>query len=498
MEGEGPVVRVACAVGIRIAVNDVALAAAEAGVVDGDRAWREAIAAGVGDGRRHDAVGGDVGETVDGGLSASCGDGEVHRDDMVGVVPGVVGVIDRVGEGIYRVAASGAADEGGAGEREGAGVSAHNHGRCAGSKYVLCAVDDGIGVSHGSECHRRDGIDELPRIAVAGAVGVGVEVDHRAVSIGGEVHGRVAGVGDGGHFASAGVCERGGRGRGGFVGAGHGRRAGGGDGQGGQLDDVGVGPAVRMTCAVGEGVGIGHGAFAAGGVCADGRSVRSERMAAGVGDGRDKRCRGDGICQTADSVKTVGRGYDEVFGHHLVGVAPGVVGAVDGVGIDEGGVAAAVQEGAGVGAGVQVYALSAVGDDGQGGGKNFGETVDLQGVVRSGREAVRVEGVGVGPEGVVAGAVGVAVAEGDGAGAVEAEVGGAVHEDGDDGVAADVGDGVRRRSDDIHETRHGGSIVGRHVGDDVRHHDVEGEGPRGVFVSAICIGVSEGNSAFTI
>ena len=99
-----------------------------------------------------------------------------------------------------------------------------------------------------------------------------------------------------------------------------------------------------MAGTVGEGVGIGHGAFAAGGVCADGGSVRRERMAAGVGDGRDVRRRGDGIRQAADGVETVGRGYDEVFGHHLVGVAPGVVGAVDGVGIDEGGVAAAVGE----------------------------------------------------------------------------------------------------------------------------------------------------------
>ena len=75
------------------------------------------------------------------------------------------------------------------------------------------------------------------------------------------------------------------------------------------------------------------------------------------------------------------------------------------------------------------------------------------------------------------GAVGVSVAEDDGAGAVKVEGGGAVHENGIDGPAADIGDGLCCRSVDVHQTGHGAAVVGGHVGDDVGHHDVEGEGP---------------------
>ena len=122
--------------------------------------------------------------------------------------------------------------------------------------------------------------------------------------------------------------------------------------------------------------------------------------------------------------------------------------------------------------------------------------MDLQGVARCGREGIRVEGVGVGPEGVVASAVGVAIAEDDGAGAVKVEGGGAVHEDGIDGPAADIGDGLCRRSVDVHQTGHGAAVVGGHVGDDVGHHDVEGESPSGVNSSAIGVGVCERFGSF--
>ena len=97
-----------------------------------------------------------------------------------------------------------------------------------------------------------------------------------------------------------------------------------------------------MVGAVGEGVGVGHVALAAGGVCADGGPVRCECIAACIGDGRDMRRRDDGIRQTADSVETVGCGYDKVFWHDMIGVVPCVIRAVDSVGVDEGGVAASV------------------------------------------------------------------------------------------------------------------------------------------------------------
>ena len=96
----------------------------------------------------------------------------------------------------------------------------------------------------------------------------------------------------------------------------------------------------------------------------------------------------------------------------------------------------------------------------------------------------------------MAGAVGVSVAEDDGAGAVKVEGGGAVHEDGIDGPAADIGDGLCSRSVDVHQTGHGGAVVGGHAGDDVGHHDVEGEGPGGIISSAVGVGICEGFGPF--
>ncbi len=180
-------------------------------------------------------------------------------------------------------------------------------------------------------------------------------------------------------------------------------------------------------------------------------------------------------------------GRCEVLGRHLVGVGPGVVGAVDMIVVDEGGVAASVVQGTRVDAGCQGDGVAAVGDDGQGGGVHLGETVDGDGIGRGGGEGRRIEGDGVGPQRVVAGAVGVAVAEDDRAGAIGIEGGGAVHEDRGDVVAADVGDGVRGRSGDIHETRHGGTVVGGHVGDDAGQLDVEGEGPVVLMSGAVFI-----------
>ncbi len=157
------------------------------------------------------------------------------------------------------------------------------------------------------------------------------------------------------------------------------------------------------------------------------------------------------------------------------------------VGINEGGVAASVVQGARVDAGRQGDGVAAVGDDGQGGELNLREAVDNHRVVLLRGEGRRIEGDGVGPQRVVAGAVGVAVAEDDRAGAIGIEGGGAVHEDRGDAVAADVGDGVRGRPGDIHETRHGGTVVGGHVGDDAGQLDVEGEGPVVLMSGAVFI-----------
>ena len=221
MEGEGPVVGVARAIRVRIAIDDVALTSVEGGAVDGDGPRCEGVAAGVGNRRQGDAVGGDVGQAVDGGLAGIGGDGEVHRNNMVGVVPGVSGVVDRVGEGIDRVAASAVGVEGGAFKGERDHAVADRHGRGDGHEDIAGAMDGGVGVGHGVERHRRDGIDELPWIVATSTVGVGIVVGDGAVPVGGDIHGRVAGIGDNGHFTVAGIGERVGRGYDGIADAGH-------------------------------------------------------------------------------------------------------------------------------------------------------------------------------------------------------------------------------------------------------------------------------------
>ncbi len=376
MVGEGPVVGVARAIRVRIAIDDVSLTSVEGGAVDGDGPRREAVAAGVGNRRQGDAVGGDVGQAVDGGLAGIGGDGEVHRNNMVGVGPGVSGVVDRVGEGIDRVAASAVGVEGGAFKGERDHAVADRHGRGCRHEDVGGAMDGGVGVGHGVERHRRDGIDELPWIVATSAVSVGVLVDDGAVPVGGDIHGRVGGVCRGDDLAPAGIGERVGSGFDGIADAGHGGGTVLWNGQGRRRDDVGVGPVVVISCAVGKGVGVGHGALAAGHGGVDGREGVADLGAAVVDYGRDMRCRDNGIRQTADGVKAVWGGDAEVFRHDMVGVVPGVVGAVDIVSIDESGVAAAVAQSAGVGAEVQVNTLPAVGDVGQGGRVDLGEAVD--------------------------------------------------------------------------------------------------------------------------
>ena len=167
----------------------------------------------------------------------------------------------------------------------------------------------------------------------------------------------------------------------------------------------------------------------------------------------------------------------EIFRNHMVSVAPSVVGAVDLVSIDEGGIAAAVGEGRGVGARDECHSGTAVGDGRQGGDVYLGEAVNRGGVIVSGREAFRVQCVSVGPDGIVSCAVGVAVAEYNRSGTVAVKACGAIHKHRSDGVATDISDGVCRRTCHIHQTSYGRAIISRHIGDDFRQSNVIGECP---------------------
>ena len=354
-------------------------------------------------------------------------------------------------------------------------------------------MDGGVVVGDGGEGLGFDGVDELPRIGLAGAVGVGVAVGDGAVAVGTHADGGVVRIGGGHDLAAAGVVQRVGHGLGGLASAMDGGASALRDLQCWHHDVEGEGPGVGVSGAVFIRIGVDDVSLAAveaGAV--DGGGARCERFAAGAVDCRQGDAVGGYLRETVDGGLAASVGDGEVLGRHLVGVGPGVVGAVDMIVVDEGGIAAAVVQGARVDAGRQGDGVAAVGDDGQGGGVHLGETMDGDGIRSFRGEGVRIKRDGVGPEGVVTGAVGVAVAEDDRAGAVGIEGGGAVHEDRGDAVAADVGDGVRSRSGDIHEARHGGAVVGGHIGDDVRQLDVEGEGPRGVCTSTVSIEISEG------
>ena len=102
----------------------------------------------------------------------------------------------------------------------------------------------------------------------------------------------------------------------------------------------------------------------------------------------------------------------------MIGVAPSVVAAVDGVVIHKGGVAAAVGDIASVDAFLERNIRAAVGDVGQGGGENLHETVNRSGVVDYWCEAFRIQCVSESPDGIVFCTIGVTETEDNRSGAV--------------------------------------------------------------------------------
>ena len=338
-------------------------------------------------------------------------------------------------------------------------------------------MDVGVCIGNRRECLGGYGIDKLPRISAACAVSISVVVSDGAMTISRNIGYGVVLAGDGGNFTSASIGKR--------CRCGHISLAGTGDVsravlryvQSRQFNDVGVSPVVAVSCAVGKVVCVSDSSLAASDVSVDGGKGVAYLGAAVVGHGRDMRCRDNGIDQTADGVETVLGGDHKVLWHDVIGVAPSVVGAVDLVSIDEGGVAAAVGEGGGVGAGSECDRGAAVGDGRQGGGEDLREAVNRSGVIGRWGKSFGIEGISIGPDGVVSSAVGVSVTEHHRTGIVRIDAGGAVHKFGDDTVAAHIGDGVCIRSHHIHLAGHGIAPVGWHIGDDFWQGNVVGESP---------------------
>ena len=148
-------------------------------------------------------------------------------------------------------------------------------------------------------------------------------------------------------------------------------------------------------------------------------------------------CWFDNFCNALYLYRAV-RGYIKVIWHQMIGVAPFVVGVVNGVVIHEGGVAAAVGDVASIDAFLKGNIRAAVGDVGQGGGEDLRETVNRSGIVGCRREAFRIQGVSESPDGVVSGAVGITVTEDHSSCAIAVEGCGAVHKDRCDAVATDI------------------------------------------------------------
>ena len=95
------------------------------------------------------------------------------------------------------------------------------------------------------------------------------------------------------------------------------------------------------------------------------------------------------------------------------------------------------------------------------------------------------------------GAVGVFVTEENRTRSVIVQVCGAVQIGGYDGVAADIADGVSGRSDNVHQAGHGIAPSFRHIGDDIRQCNVEGEGPRMGVSSAVGVRIVIDDVALT-
>ena len=255
----------------------------------------------------------------------------------------------------------------------------------------------------------------------------------------------------------------------------------------GILNQIGVPPNMAVTVAIGIYPGVYYLAAATIERTVNSKFCGSDDVGTGVDD--DGRC---WMCDSRNALHSDGGvvwNRECVRGYYVC-VFPNVIGVVDSVSVDEGGVAATVRKGGGIGAWVECYSGTTVGDSRQDGGEDFRKTVNRSGVVGCWGKSFRIEGIGIGPDGVVSSTVGVSVTEQHRTRVVRVYMGGAVHEFGDDVVSAHVGDGVGGRSHHIHQTGYGVAMVGWHTGDNLRHNNMVSESPGGIRTSTILVSVS--------
>ena len=110
-------------------------------------------------------------------------------------------------------------------------------------------------------------------------------------------------------------------------------------------------------------------------------------------------------------------------------------------------------------------------------------------VFRESRD-IRDDGVDVGIDGIVAGAIGVAVAKDHVFCAVGAKGGGAINKYGRDGVAAEVGDFGSPRVDSVHKAGHFQRVIGGDIGDSIWQLDEKILSYDCIISTSVCNGVS--------
>ena len=308
------------------------------------------------------------------------------------------------------------------------------------------------------------------------------------MAVGGYINNRVVGIGNSGHFSATSIVKRGGCRFDRFTCTRDNGRAIFGDGQFRQNNDMGVAPLVLVSCTIDEAVGVGHSSLAAGYSSVDDRFTMTDFDTAVVDDCR-YRCRDNGIRQATDSITSVFCYYFKVFWHQMIGVVPGIVAVVDGIGIDEGCVTAAIGDAAGVDAFLKRNICTAVGDGWQGGGMNLGKTVNRGGIAGCWREAFWIQSVSESPDGVIFGTVGITEAEDHSSCSIGIEDGSTVHEDRLNGITTDILNDLCGWTADIGQAGHGGVTIVWYTGNDIWQGNMESICPSGVISCAIPVGV---------
>ena len=205
--GKFPNLRMSGAIGIRIIEHQVALAAVISRAVDGKRTGGEHVLAGIFHRRQCNARGLGLRQTVHRGILGGR-QREVVRNDMPGVFPSVIRIVDRVGIIEHRFATTRVVIHHGI-LRQGDGIAANNDDRLGRIGLdIALAMNRGVFVSHRREVVRIDRIDELPRIDAARAIGVRIVVGHRTVAVSIHDHHGIAGIRHREDFSLASVRQR--------------------------------------------------------------------------------------------------------------------------------------------------------------------------------------------------------------------------------------------------------------------------------------------------